>query len=183
MSNSRACFPTSLQECPSEPSRDWPVSEEHFRYAVTRRGTSPLSTDWVQGVRDLISPFQERMLSGIEHSVTLAHMETRIAALEKAMPSLTSGTAISVPIQSLAPEPCEILKPFQVVVTESDGEYIACFYDANLSASGDTSEEAVLNLKDTIVAVFEMLNSTCPENLGPGPTGQIAVLREFIRER
>jgi len=184
MGKNRISSQVGLLGCLSDPSFDsWPDSEEHGHAEVTRWQTGSADVDAIQIILAKLSMVSAGVLPEIEHSLTLADMQRRIAVIEKAMSSLTSGAAISVPIQSLAPEPYELLKPFRVIVVESDGEYIASFYDANLSASGDTSEEAVLNLKDTIVAVFEMLNSTCPENLGPGPARQIAVLREFIRER
>ncbi|GAF95929.1 unnamed protein product, partial [marine sediment metagenome] len=36
--------------------------------------------------------------------------------------------------------------------------YIATFFDANISASGDTQTEAIFNLKDMIVGTFEILS-------------------------
>ncbi|MBM4027620.1 MAG: hypothetical protein FJ280_19785 [Planctomycetes bacterium] len=95
----------------------------------------------------------------------------------------TSAAALLVPIQSLAPEPYEVVKPFQVVVRPADGEYIASFFDANLSASGETQAEAVLHLKDVIAAAFEILAEMKEAELGPGPLRQKKTLEEFIRPK
>ena len=95
----------------------------------------------------------------------------------------TVAESLQVPIQSLAPEPYEVIKPFQVVVRPADGEYIASFFDANLSASGETQAEAVLNLKDIIAGTFEILAEMKEAELGPGPLRQKKTLEEFIRPK
>jgi len=95
----------------------------------------------------------------------------------------TSAESLQVPIQSLAPEPYEVIKPFQVVVRAADGEYIASFFDANLSASGETQAEAVLNLKDIIAGTFEILAGMNDAELGPGPLRQKRTLEEFVRPK
>jgi len=95
----------------------------------------------------------------------------------------TSADNLLVPIQSLAPEPYEVIKSFQVVVRPADGGYIASFFDANLSASGETQAQAVLNLKDIIAGAFEILADMKDAELGPGPLRQKRTLEEFICPR
>jgi len=60
---------------------------------------------------------------------------------------------------------------------------VASFFDANLSASGDTEREAVSNLKDMIVLSLEMFEKLSDEQLGPGPARQKVVLADFVRRR
>lgn len=86
-------------------------------------------------------------------------------------------------IHSLAPEPHILKQPIPASVRLSDDAYIASFYDANLAASGDTPEEAVMNLKDVIIAAYETLSELKQEQLDPGPSRQLAVLKEFIATR
>ena len=62
-------------------------------------------------------------------------------------------------------------------------EYIASFYDANLSTSGDTVEEAYDNLKNIIISYFNILNRHKENELGPGPLMQKKVLNHFMREK
>jgi len=76
-----------------------------------------------------------------------------------------------------------VVKPFQAVVRTVDGEYIASFFDANLSASGETHAEAVLNLKDIIAGTFDILTGMKDSDLGPGPLQQKRTLEEFIRRK
>ena len=51
----------------------------------------------------------------------------------------------------------KIKKELHAVVRSHGDEHIATFFDANISASGDTETEAVSNLKDTIIGIFECL--------------------------
>jgi hypothetical protein len=87
-----------------------------------------------------------------------------------------------VPIETLAPEPVLLKRPLHVVVRPTDGEYQATLFDANIGITGDTAEEAVSNLKQLIVDVFEQLE--CNEgSLGPAAIRQLAVLKEFLQKQ
>ncbi|MBM4036287.1 MAG: hypothetical protein FJ291_31510, partial [Planctomycetes bacterium] len=76
----------------------------------------------------------------------LESLEKGVLALRKRVAKLEARAPTIVPIETLAPEPYELLKPFHAVVEFCDDSYIATFYDANISASGDTQQEAVENL-------------------------------------
>ena len=62
----------------------------------------------------------------------------------------------------------------------SEGGFIATFFDANISTSGDTEEEAVSNLRSLILDTFEHLESVPREELGPEPRRQLEVLKVFL---
>ena len=87
---------------------------------------------------------------------------------------------IVIPIATLAPEPYELVRAIPVVVQPAGGEFIAAFFDANISTAGDTQEEAVANLRSLLLDMFEYLESEPPEALGPEPTRQLGVLRAFL---
>jgi predicted RNase H-like HicB family nuclease len=88
---------------------------------------------------------------------------------------------ILIPIATLAPEPYELVRAIPVVVQPAGGEFIATFFDANISTAGDTQEEAVANLRSLLLDMFEYLESEPPEALGPEPTRQLGVLRAFLK--
>src|ERR1700683_3622598 len=90
---------------------------------------------------------------------------------------------IVVPIATFAPEPFEILKEIPVVVQPADDEFSATFFDANINTQGCNETEAVENLKELILDIFEHLGAQPAKRLGPGPKRQLAVLQEFIRKR
>lgn len=109
----------------------------------------------------------------------------RISALENVCEMLQQRSAapLIVPITTFAPEPYKARKNIMAVI-ESDVEgFTAGFFDANIYASGDTEEEALRNLKDLMLDIFDSLSAKSSKQLGPHPKRQLAVLREFIAKR
>lgn len=91
--------------------------------------------------------------------------------------------SVCVPVNTFGSEPFKILKTIEVTVEPSDTEYVATWYDANLSTSGETTVEAVENLKSLILDVFTLLKKKSIDKLGPEPKRQLAVLSEYLKER
>ncbi len=114
-----------------------------------------------------------------ERTITqMIGVQTKLEATIRA-----GGAGIMVPIATFAPDPYEATRPMLVVVQPSEGGFTASLFDANIHSAGDTEEEAVRNLKSLILDVFDNLSTEAPENLGPQPRRQLAVLQEFIRKR
>jgi hypothetical protein len=86
------------------------------------------------------------------------------------------------PLQTLGRRGFELSKPISVVLCRDDGDYVASFHEAAISATGDVEEEALFNLADLIVESYVALTSYDPSQLGPLPARQLTVLREFVRE-
>ena len=108
-------------------------------------------------------------------------METTVVNSESARPlPFHQPLPIIVPVQFLDDERVTLIRPFYVVVEEADDSFIATFFDAHISASGETEWEAIDNVKDLVVAAFHRLRRAPADKLGPIPTRQIAVLRHFI---
>ena len=83
-------------------------------------------------------------------------------------------------IQTFEPEPYELLRPITVSISEDGDGYMATFYDANISTTGDTEQEAFENFKNLILDVFDSLEREPSERLGPEPRRQLAVLRSVL---
>lgn len=132
---------------------------------------------------DLMVSLQSDLVQAWERAAKLNVLERQILLLERRVHRLEHTSPVTVPVQSLAPDPYDVLTTIQIVVRAQEDEYLATFFDANLSASGETPEEAVMGLKDVIAAAYEALSEHEEEQLGPGPARQLAVLREFIRAR
>jgi hypothetical protein len=115
--------------------------------------------------------------------VPIEIIREEISSVSSRLTRLEQEAPLVVPIQSLAPEPYEIVKPIQAVVHFVEGEYIASFFDANLSTGGDTQTEAVHNLKALIVGTFEILAGIKDSELGPGPLQDKKTLEEFVRRK
>jgi hypothetical protein len=88
----------------------------------------------------------------------------------------------SLAITSFAPEPFSLLRPIEALVEPIDDTFVASFFDANISASGDNQREAFDNLKSFILDTYESLHAEPPERLGPEPRRQLAVLDSFLRK-
>jgi hypothetical protein len=95
--------------------------------------------------------------------------------------ALATAQQINACIDSLAPDPYEVVRTIKVVIRPQGDQYLATFYDANLTASGDTDTEAVTNLKDIIVATIELLANHDDDTLGTVPARQKATLAKFVK--
>ncbi|MEI6231913.1 MAG: hypothetical protein WCT04_02590 [Planctomycetota bacterium] len=71
-------------------------------------------------------------------------------------------------IASLAPEPYIVVKPFHISVEPNYDEFVARFDEANIGATGGTIEEAISNLKESILDEFDMLEFIPDTKLGAG---------------
>jgi len=138
---------------------------------------------WPEKVPGLMEALAETIGASLRDVTRIESLEKEVILLKNRVAVLEGQAPVLVPIESLAPDPYEIIKPFHVVVRVQDGECIASFFDARISASGDTQEEAVFNLKDMVVSVFDILCGRSEDDLGPGPAHQKKVLQDFIRRK
>ncbi len=90
-------------------------------------------------------------------------------------------TSLCIPIATFAPEPFEIVGNVNVIVRPEEDSFVATLFDANVSSSGDTPEEAVANVKDLSLMIFQSLEGVEDQKLGPAMIRQKHVLRNFIR--
>ncbi len=90
-------------------------------------------------------------------------------------PSSTSFTVSSLPSEEF-----DLLAPFILKIEEEEGEFLACFEEANIGMSGGTKEEAIENLLADILDTFALFSKE-ETNLGPEPARQLSVLRRYIQ--
>ncbi len=173
----------SYSQLPEEHGAGWGYAESCL--IESRHGeVKALSIrDWDRKILTLLNTYVNELIPKWQGAVRIEALEKEIADLKGRCELLERLSPILVPIETLTPEPYIIKKPFHAVVRYQDDQYIASFFDANLSASGDTQMEAVLNLKDMVVSAFEMLSIMGEADLGPGPLQQKKVLGEFIRKK
>jgi predicted RNase H-like HicB family nuclease len=88
-----------------------------------------------------------------------------------------------VPIATFAPEPFEIIKDFSVVVQPEEDGFVATLFDANISSSGETQEEAVTNVKDLILMIFRSFENEDDGKLGPAMIRQKHALLGLVRRK
>jgi hypothetical protein len=113
----------------------------------------------------------------------VARLESKVEQVIKRLGGLSAlRRSFLVPIESLEPEPYEIVRPLTAVVMESEGEFEAAIFDLSIFASGDTEEEAIGNLKETLLDTFDQLNELPDTRLGKGPLRQKGLLNKCIRK-
>lgn len=108
----------------------------------------------------------------------VTHLSERLSKLEASAPMMPLRIAIG----SFAPEPYLLRRPMEVVVEQVEDGFVATFFDANISASGDNQQEAFDNLKSLILDIYDSLCAEPPERLGPEPRRQLAVLESFLEK-
>ncbi len=141
-----------------------------------------VSPDWTEVVPELI----EKLASDIADKKKLELRFNLLAILAKELEArvhkLESAQTKIVTIDTFAPEPYSLLKPFHVSVQSVHNGFEAGWFDANIHTSGANEEEAVSNLKSLILDFFDGLSKEPNETLGPEPKRQIAVLKTFIQK-
>ena len=83
-------------------------------------------------------------------------------------------------ITSLPDSSVRVVRPLRALVQPTSGVYMATLVDTAISASGESSAEAVECLKDILAAKFR-LYSRKESVLGKQLLGQLHVLRRFLR--
>ena len=58
--------------------------------------------------------------------------------------------------------------------------FTATSFDTNISASGETEEEAFSGLKSLLIDLFELLSAKPEASLGPEPARQLAAMRDLF---
>jgi hypothetical protein len=104
-----------------------------------------------------------------------------MSSLKKKVEALSLGSRLTVPITTFGSTSYVVRREIPCTIRRTEDEYIASFFDAGISISGDTEEEAFLNLRDLITDMLQFLEAQPPESLGPDPKRQLQVLREFIQ--
>lgn len=129
----------------------------------------------------MISTRLEQALQFRRLEEQLTDLTERVTHLERNTNTAKAAVTTAI-IQTLAPEPYCLLRPIEVSIEGTvTGEFIAAFFDANITTSGDNEQEAFENIKGLVLDMFDSLSAEREEKLGPEPARQLAVLREFIR--
>jgi predicted RNase H-like HicB family nuclease len=137
------------------------------------------SSDWTSLAQMLIVKLS------LDNRVELAEKElknlsSRLTRIEGLCEKALQG-AVCIPISTFAPEPFEIIRDFSVVVQPEEESFVATLFDANISSSGETREEAVANVKDLILMIFRGLEDDV--ELGPAMIRQKHALMSLIRRK
>jgi hypothetical protein len=130
--------------------------------------------------------FSAIVASRLEQGLRLQRLEEQIASLAARIEEVedrqseTPVGAVTVQIESFAPEPYKVKRSIPVAIWHRNGGCEASFIEANINSSGDTAHEAFSNLKELILDIFDRLIRVPESKLGPGPSRRLVVLREYV---
>ena len=91
----------------------------------------------------------------------------------------------SVTINDLSRKGWQLKNPLVIIMEQrSEEDYVACFHDAYIYGYGDTSTEALDNLKELMLDQLEFLLKEKEQIiLGTIPQNQLDILRFYIKKR
>jgi hypothetical protein len=125
-----------------------------------------------------------KTLAEAELELQVASLNQRVKEAEQRIAHLEDGGHPSIAVLTdLDPFEYEVAKPIYVSIEPDGVEYLATFTDACIAASGETQADAIENLKDMIVLLYEDLSEEPEGRLGPSPQHQLAVLKRFLTPR
>lgn len=143
------------------------------------KGRSGKATDWMQLAKMLVErPPLENRIEIAENK--LKDLTARLARMEELCERSIQKT-VCVPVSTFAPEPFEVTREFSVVIQPEEDGFVAALFDANISSSGDTQEEALANVKDLILMIFQGFEDEDDSELGPAMIRQKHALLSLIR--
>ncbi len=85
-------------------------------------------------------------------------------------------------IDDLPSDTHSLMQSIEAKISYTDGEYLAEFAEAEIVTSGETSEDAIQWLKETIVSLYEFYNDN-RGTLGSLPERQLSILEAYIAEK
>jgi predicted RNase H-like HicB family nuclease len=132
---------------------------------------------WENALEQVFATFAKEQQESTARMNTLEH---DISVLKE---RLAAGCqSIIAPVESFDPDPYELDRSIKVLVIPDDGSWVATLIDTNINASGETVQEAVANLKETMIDLYEMLNERKDE-LGRHPARQFAFLKTVMHRK
>ena len=115
-----------------------------------------------------------------ESTAVITVFREEIAQLRKRVEVLERTDVLRVPLETLPTDEFQLSKKIEMSIRPTDSGYIASAFDIGIAAAGENIQEAIDNLKDMIVATYELLRSHSENELGPKMLRQWLVLRHLV---
>jgi len=139
------------------------------------------SPDWIANATVATEQLSALASERKKQELRINLLEIVVTDLKAQIQKLESLRTKTVPINTLAPEPYELLRPILVAVQPTEGGFEVGWFDANIHTTGENEEEAVANLKSLILDFFDSFSREPTEKLGPEPKRQLAVIKQFVK--
>ncbi len=155
-------------------------SSFHNRCITLPKKKAP-SLDTPEALATIVEKLARTVQARTETELKIGLIEKVVLELRHKVLAMETHTAVTVAINTFAPEPLVLKRPIWITIQPEGDEFSAIFFDANMSTTGDTQFEAIENLKDLIINNYTHFLSLEDNKLGPGPRKQLAVLRTLIK--
>jgi predicted RNase H-like HicB family nuclease len=109
----------------------------------------------------------------------VADLKDRVAKIERAQSSEIVYSSI---IRDLSSSEISLKRPMNIILEKYDGEYIAKVPELEVFGSASTESEAIMNLKQEIVDLYEDLEQAKDKDLGLLPLTWKRVLTGLIKK-
>jgi len=88
-----------------------------------------------------------------------------------------------IQLKNLRNQRYELIYPIFILLEEDDGQYAAMWYDGDVFGYGDSEQDAIDDLCETITAIWEVLKKESEtQGLGDALATQWHFLQKIIRE-
>ncbi|HEV2803360.1 MAG TPA: hypothetical protein VGW57_00380 [Chthoniobacterales bacterium] len=143
--------------------------------------SEPVLPENIANFTELLTNYSTYVNAMVERRWQMTLTDRVLSDLRSRVEYLENHRTLVVPVDTFGDEDFEVFQPFSVVVEPSGDEFTATLYDANVSASGETVEEAISNLKEMLLELIELFETGV--KLGAAMQKQKAVLTSLIRRR
>ena len=114
----------------------------------------------------------------------LHELQAQVQDVRDLLAHLRRGYPRPIPLENLRDARYEVMHSIPVVLEEDEEQYVATWYDADLFGYGDSEQEALDDLCESIVSLWEVLKrESAARGLGDALVKQWAFLQKVIRER
>lgn len=113
----------------------------------------------------------------------LHDLQTQMQDVRDQLAHIRRGYPRQIPLENLRDPLYEVIHTIPVVLEEDEGQYLATWYDADIFGYGASEQEALDDLCESIVSLWEVLKrESSAQGLGDTLTKQWAFLQKMIRE-
>jgi hypothetical protein len=122
-------------------------------------------------IKDLVAD----LAATIQASLDTTELRNAVYDVIREIPNAAFTTFISF----LGVEGIEVIKPIPITVRPDGDEFVASFFDANISTGAETAQEAISNLQSLIADMF-IIHEDNKDPLGSAMKSQQRVLMESL---
>jgi len=113
----------------------------------------------------------------------LHNLQVQVQDVRDLLAHLRRGYPRQIHLENLRDPGYEVRRAIPVTLEEDDGQYVATWYDADMFGYGDSEQEALEDLCESIVSLWEVLKrESAIQGLGDALAKQWAFLQKVIRE-